>query len=123
MTENNPRPVFTTKDSGERYVEDSGFQRDTQEGKPRFYLLYPKGIPYNEQPMTRLAELLARGASKYNDRNWEQADSITALERAKESLLRHATQAVNDETDEDHYAAVMFNAIFCMTLEYKLKDE
>ena len=114
---------YKTKDSGKRYTEDTGFQRDTQEGKPRYYLMFPKGIPYNEQPMKRLADLFMRGASKYTDRNWELADSPEALERAKESLLRHAIQAVNGENDEDHYASTMFNAIFCMVLEWKLKNE
>lgn len=113
---------YETKDSGKRYTEKSGFQRDTQEGKPRFNLLLPKGIPYKEQPMVRLAELLGRGASKYNDRNWEKADSKEALERAKESALRHLTQACCGETDEDHWAATMFNCIFAMTLEHKLKE-
>ena len=110
---------FTTKDSGKRYTEESGFQRDTQAGKPRFWLLYPKGIPYADQPLTRVAELLSRGAEKYDSRNWEQADSETALERAKESAMRHLTQACCGEEDEDHFAAVVFNCIFAMTLEYK----
>ena len=111
---------FVTKDSGKRHTEDSGFQRDTQEGKPRFYLLFPKGLPYSEQPLTRLAELMARGAEKYDDRNWEKACSQEALDRAKESLLRHCIQAVNGEVDEDHYAAIMFNTMFCIKLEYEL---
>jgi len=114
---------YTTKDSGNRYQEESGFQRDTQEGKARFYLLFPKDIPYSEQPMTRVAELLARGAEKYDDRNWEQADSETAMERAKESAMRHLTQACCGEEDEDHFAAVIFNCIFAMTLQYKMRDE
>ena len=110
---------FETKDSGKRYSEDSGFQRDTQEDKPRFNLLLPKGIPYSEQPLTRFAELMSRGADKYNDRNWEKADSPEALERAKESLLRHAMQLCCDEEDEDHFAGVMFNAMFIATLKHK----
>lgn len=114
---------FETKDSGKRYKEESGFQRDTQEGKPTFNLMFPKDIPYTEQPITRLADLFARGAEKYDDRNWEKADSQEALERAKASMMRHATQALCGETDEDHYAAVMFNCIFAMTLEYKLNND
>lgn len=114
---------FSTQDSGKRQVESSGFQRDTQEGKPRFYLLYPKGVPYNQQPLTRFAQLLERGAQKYESRNWEKANSKEALERAKESMLRHASQAVCDETDEDHLAAVMFNAMFIMVLQWRLNGQ
>ena len=114
---------YTTKDSGKRYTEESGFQRDTQENKPRFGLLMAKGIPYKEQLLTRWAELMARGAKKYNERNWEKANSQEALDRAKESLLRHAIQACNDEQDEDHLASVCFNANFIATLQYKLKHE
>lgn len=111
---------FTTKDSGKRHEGENGFVRDTQEGKPRFDLMFIKDMPYSEQPITRLAELMARGAEKYNDRNWEQASSEESLARAKASLLRHAVQVVTDETDEDHEAAVMFNAMFVMMLRWKL---
>jgi hypothetical protein len=114
---------YETKDSEKRYVEESGFQRDTQEDKPQFGLLLPKGIPYKEQMITRWAELMTRGAKKYNSRNWEKANSQEALDRAKESLLRHAIQACTDEQDEDHLAATMFNAMFIATLQYKLRNK
>lgn len=113
---------YKTEDSGKRYEEDSGFQRDTQEGKPRFNLLFPKDMPYKEQPLTRLAELMGRGAEKYDDRNWERADSEEALERAKESLLRHTIQTVTGETNEDHKAGIMFNTIFIIYLEWRLDN-
>jgi len=113
---------YVTKDSGARYKEASGFQRDTQDNKPRFNLLLPKNVPYKEQFLVQFAELLGRGAQKYAERNWEQAESETALERAKESLLRHAIQACCDEDDEDHISAVAFNAMFIKTLRYKIKN-
>lgn len=100
---------FETKDSGQHQEYDSGMRRDTQEGKPRFALMWTKLQPYAEQMVTRYAALLARGAAKYADRNWEQGDSEVELERAKDSLLRHAAQLVAGETDEDHAAAVWFN--------------
>lgn len=114
---------FVTLDSGKRYVEESGFQRDTQEDKPQFYLCLPKGIPYKEQMLTRWAELMTRGAKKYNIRNWEKANTQEALDRAKESLLRHAIQACCDEEEEDHLAGAMFNIMFIATLQYKLKHK
>jgi hypothetical protein len=59
--------------------------------------------------LTRYANLLARGAVKYDARNWENGDSQEELERAEESLLRHTVQLLAGETDEDHAAAVWFN--------------
>lgn len=101
---------FETKDSGTHLEYDSGMRRDSQDGKPRFALMLTKSQPYEEQMLTRYARLLARGAEKYSARNWEEGDSEVELERAQESLLRHAAQLVAGETDEDHAAAVWFNA-------------
>lgn len=111
---------FETKDSGERAQFESGMQRDTQTGKPRFDLMIPKGLRYADQMLTRLAELFARGAEKYEDRNWEQANSIEELERMKASAFRHFMQWYCGETDEDHAAAVMFNVIAFETTAHKL---
>lgn len=101
---------FETKDSGQHAEYASGMRRDSQDGKPRFELMITKAQPYGEQMVTRYAELLARGAVKYDDRNWEDGNSEEELERAKASLLRHTMQLVAGETDEDHAAAVWFNA-------------
>jgi hypothetical protein len=107
-----PQPLrFETKDSGDRAQFRGGGQRDTEKGKPRFDLIFPKKVPYAEQLLTRLAELMGRGAEKYADRNWELFDDQVALDRAKSSALRHFMQWVNGETDEDHAAAVVFNLI------------
>jgi hypothetical protein len=100
---------YTTKDSGQHAEYASGMRRDTQDGKPRFGLVLTKLQPYEEQMLTRYASLLARGAAKYEDRNWEAGDSEEELERAKDSLLRHTMQLLAGETDEDHAAAVWFN--------------
>ena len=111
---------FVTKDSGERAVFDSGMQRDTEEGKPRFDLLIPEGIPFSEQFLTRVALLLARGAAKYEDRNWEKADSLAELARMKSSAFRHFMQWLTGEKDEDHAAAVVFNLLAHETIESKI---
>jgi hypothetical protein len=104
-----PKPGFTTKDSGAREQYDSGMVRDTNQGKPRFDLVLPEGVPYKDQLFTRVAELMARGAEKYGDRNWEKAAGAPELARAKESAFRHFMQWYLGETDEDHAAAVFFN--------------
>lgn len=118
---------FETKDSGQHEEYDSGMRRDSQAGKPRFDLIRTKAQPYGEQMIYRYAMLLARGAEKYADRNWEEGDSEVELERAKASLLRHTEQLVAGETDEDHAAAVWFNAqaieYFRWRIDQKVQQE
>jgi hypothetical protein len=111
-----------TKDSGKRQEFESGMRRDTEEGKPTFSLLVPKGVPYEEQILTRFAALLARGAEKYTARNWEQANSEEELERYYSSAFRHFMQWICGEDDEDHAAAVMFNIMCAETLKWKLAN-
>lgn len=110
-----PTEVFITMDSGKRASFSNGGVRDTQDGKPRFDLTLPKTVPYDQQMLTRFAALMARGAEKYSDRNWEQFSDQDALDRAKASAMRHLIQWVTGENDEDHAAAVYFNI---MAAEY-----
>jgi dATP/dGTP diphosphohydrolase, N-terminal len=110
---------FVTKDSGARSEYKSGMVRDTQDGKPRFNLLYPLDVPYSEQMLTRLAELLERGMAKYGWRNWEKANSDEELIRFRESAHRHFIQWLCGEKDEDHGAATMFNIIAAEYVTYK----
>lgn len=114
---------YITKDSGKREEYDSGMVRDTQDGKPRFDLLVPRDVPYSDQFLTRVAGLLGRGAEKYSDRNWEKAGGNEELERFKSSAFRHFFQWLNDESDEDHAAAVVFNLLAYETILYKLKAQ
>jgi len=113
------RPKFETKDSGERAEYDSGMVRDSVAGKAKFELLLPLGVPYSEQFLVRVAELLARGAEKYDDRNWERAQGEEELERFKSSALRHLMQWAAGEVDEDHAAAVVFNLLAYETTKWR----
>lgn len=115
-------PDFTTKDSGVRHDYDSGMRRDSQDGKARFDLLLPLGIPYEEQFLTRVAYLMTRGAVKYGFRNWEKANSADELERFRGSAQRHLMQYVMGETDEDHAAAVVFNLLAAITTEWRIEQ-
>lgn len=108
-TEPVPRAGFITKDSGQRLDYPSGMRRDIQDGKPRFDLIFPEGIPYEEQLLTRFAGLLERGAQKYGENNWQLANSEEELKRFRASGLRHMIQWACGETDEDHATAVIFN--------------
>lgn len=93
---------FITKDSWVRKERDSGFRRDTDEGKPRYDL-----IPLD--CLKALAELYARWAVKYWDNNWQLASEDDAIKRFKQSAFRHFIQRMNWEIDEDHWMAIVFN--------------
>ena len=95
---------FTTKDSGEREQFDTGSQRDSQAGKPRYDL-----IP--SLALKRVADLYARGAEKYDDWNWAKGQNYS---RVMASLERHLHAFKQGETSEDHLAAVVWNALAIM---------
>lgn len=123
-----PRTPYTprkyeTLDSGVRQPYDSGMVRDTQDGKARFDLLRPQGVPYEAQFMTRVAMLMTRGAGKYGFRNWEKANSEEEIERFENSAERHMQQWLAGETDEDHAAAVVFNLLAAETTRWKIEQE
>lgn len=98
---------FTTKDSGERQHFETGMVRDTQAGKPRFDLI-PTG------PLKRVADLYSRGAEKYDEYNWMKGQPYS---RTYASLYRHMIQWREGDIDEDHLAAVVWNAMTLMWYE------
>lgn len=101
---------YVTKDSGKCVrVGSSEMVRDANDGKPRFDLLINEGIPYEDQFLTRWAQLMARGAGKYGERNFELGEYPEAYWRAKESASRHFIQWMSGDTGEDHAAACVFN--------------
>lgn len=112
---------FATKDSGERQEFDSGMRRDVETGKPRFDLIFPEGVPYADQFLTRFAELLTRGAEKYGTNNWQKANSQEELDRMRRSGLRHMIQWWCGEIDEDHAAAVVFNLMAAEEIKRKIQ--
>lgn len=142
---------FETKDSGVREQFASGMVRDTQEGKPRFDLIFDGPLTrdvltcyvpskdtainaffdWYETPNTLIAAqviiaiaeleggmfkfldrcsgLMMRGAVKYTERNWMQANGEAELKRFMSSACRHFGQYILGFTDEDHGAATWFN--------------
>jgi dATP/dGTP diphosphohydrolase len=98
---------FLTKDSGARKEFPTGMRRDINDGKPRYDLVIP--LQMQEPLLKRWAELMARGADKYGERNWEKAGTLEEGERYRDSAFRHFMQWFMGETDEDHAAAVFFN--------------
>ena len=106
---------FVTKDSGKRKQFKEGMVRDISEDKTRYDLVY--------MPMLkRWADLMSRGAKKYGERNWELAESQEALNRFRESALRHMFQWFNGDIDEDHASAVFFNISGAEMVLKKLND-
>lgn len=88
-------------DSGKREEFNTGSRRDTNEGKPRPDLITPIAE-------YQLAMHYAHGAVKYGDRNWEKGQP---LHRYIESLQRHILKEKLGFTDENHGAAIVWNAM------------
>ena len=90
------------KTSGKTRQFPTGSQRDSSENKPRMELL-----PYDIL-MERIAPLYASGAAAYGDNDWRKGQPSSAVFG---SLMRHLTKWQKGERDEDHLAAVVWNAL------------
>lgn len=112
---------FTTLDTGKRREFPGGFVRDSDDTKINYDLILPRGQPLEDTLLGRWAALMTRGAKKYTPRNWENACTPDALERARESAVRHFFQWWSGDTTEDHMAAVVFNLNMICYLEHKLE--
>lgn len=112
-------PSFDVVDSGERQQFNGGMVRDTAAGKMRPDLV-------RDGPMyLRWVAHLTKGATKYEPRNWMQAEGEAEEDRFLESAARHfeiwyawRKYGINIEDlenpvvgspREDHAAAVFFN--------------
>ena len=78
---------------------ETGSQRDTNNGKPRFDLM----TPFIKK---RLGELLRKGAEHYGSNNWLLGQPSS---RYWESFTRHSQKYEMGETDEDHLSAMIWN--------------
>ena len=98
-------------DSGERQEFTTGAIRDTAEDKPRPSLISPFLIE-------RLGMWCALGAKKYSDRNWEKGMPFS---RVMDSLERHIMKYKMGLQDEDHLAAIAWNAMALIHYEEMIK--
>jgi hypothetical protein len=114
---------YTIKDTGARETYSTGMLREPQDGLARFDLLYPLDVPYERQLLTRFAVHMAKGAVKYEERNWEKAETTGELTRFRASLLRHVGQWMAGDRSEDHAAGIMFNLLAFETTAYKMGRE
>jgi hypothetical protein len=105
-------PKFTgVVDSGKREEFNTGSRRDTNEGKPRPDLITPIAE-------YQLAMHYAHGAVKYGDRNWEKGQP---LHRYIESLQRHILKEKLGFTDENHAAAIIWNAMAYLHTKFMIE--
>ena len=98
-------------DSGHRVqYGDSGAVRESAPGKGRFDLVSPIA-------MTKLAQLLEKGAAKYSARNWELG---LPLHTFVDSCKRHLRMLMMAEGEdyEDHAVAALWN---CMALVHTME--
>ncbi len=93
--------MIAMNDSGERQEFVTGAVRDTAEGKPRPDLI----SPFAEE---RVGAWLMMGAEKYEERNWEEGMPFS---RCMASLRRHTMAYQQGKREEDHLAAIIFNAM------------
>jgi len=99
------REFDKVQDSGQRQEFGTGAVRDTQDGKGRYDLLPVHAI-------ARLAKHFENGAKKYGESNWAKG---IPLRRYLDSMLRHSFKFMGGANDEDHLAAIIWNA--CCLLE------
>jgi hypothetical protein len=98
MTDDKP-----LKDSGKRREFGTGAVRDVQDNKPRPELMNP-------MVDTALSVHFAKGAAKYEARNWEKGMPESSFVA---SAKRHMNQWLMGETDEDHLIAWLWN-VYCL---------
>lgn len=99
-----------------------GGVRDVTEGKPRLDLMWPLGVPFEAQMLTRVGLWLELGMRKYAERNWEKFHTQEALNHALASKARHDAHYACGDTDEDHAAAIITNVIFAETIRWKIAN-
>ncbi len=104
---------FITKDSGQRQEFGTGSKRDTREGKGRYDLIPPLALK-------RLAGVYERGSAKYGDRNWEKGQPLM---RYLDSAMRHLSQLIAGDIDEDHAAQAAWNLFSYMWTLDALENE
>jgi len=100
------------QDGGKRQVFITGAVREPATGKGRYDLI-------SVYALHRIAIHYEKGASKYDDRNWEKGIPAS---RCISSALRHTLQYLAGCNDEDHLAAACWNLMAIMHFEKTMPD-
>ena len=101
----------TLQSSGKEESFNTGAVRDVAADKPRPDLF----SPFAEE---RVGNWLMLGAKRYAERNWEKGMPIS---RCWASLCRHKMKWQQGERDEDHLAAIIFNAMAIIHYEEMIR--
>lgn len=101
------------KDSGERTVFETGFQRDMHAGKGRFDLL-----PW--YAIWEVAKHCEEGALKYGERNIDKGAPQHSL---IDSAFRHMAKYTMGMTDEDHLRAAAWNILWALEQKARGRTE
>lgn len=102
---------------------EGGGYRESDSRREQPQLLWPLDVPYDEQFLTRMAQVMGDGAHKYEARNWERFEDSATLERAKASASRHFNAWLSGDESEDHAAAAAINLLFAETIKYKIANK
>ena len=102
---------YELQDSGQRRTFSTGAVRDRGDLKPRPDLISPHA-------QLREGMVLAKGAVKYDLRNWEKGMPIC---ECIASAQRHIEQYKLGLTDEDHLAQARTNLGFAIHIEEEVK--
>jgi len=100
------------KDSGSKRDLGTGSMRDNADDKPRMELL-PLDL------LERVAFWYGEGALKYTDNNWRKGQPESVVIGC---LLRHLSKYQKNMKDEDHAAAIVWNALALMNADTYYKD-
>ena len=101
------------KDSGERTVFETGFQRDMHAGKGRF-----DRLPWHA--IWEVAKHCEEGALKYGERNIDKGAPQHSL---IDSAFRHMAKYTMGMTDEDHLRAAAWNILWALEQKAKGRTE
>lgn len=118
-----PREAFVDIDAQDVATFPGGGIRESQDGRPMPSLLWPRDVPHDDQFLTLMAQEMADGARKYDERNWENFRDEEALEHTKNSVLRHVFAWAAGETDENHGVKAALNLMFYHTIQYKMEND
>jgi hypothetical protein len=101
----------TTSGNG-MHVNENGGSRDSADDKLDYTLL---PIP----ALNRITQHYVNGLKKYGRNNWHKLSTPEDIERYKQSMFRHLIQYLEGKDNEDHLAAVVWNAMALLYFEEK----
>ncbi len=71
------------------------------------------------EALNRLVRHYMNGLKKYGRDNWKKLSLPADIERYKQSMYRHLIQYLENKKDEDHLAAIVWNAMCLIYFEEK----